>query len=175
MFFNVICILPCLCLVNPNDQSGLELVHLMCQSHNPAGIVAFYVNLFKRLCVCQHSETAMQQCWQKVTCLTPESLRTHMRTHAQISVLFVDSKPVFSGSFVPYSRLRSHPLCSVSLLYSHQDYRLCCSRLMTDISTLLSALRGTHRVTGRTVGPVVIERGTTAGEIMHRVGLETIC
>lgn len=79
----------------------------------------------------------------KVTCLTPESLRAHTDFRSLCGFKASLLRLLCS---LPGAALTSSLLCKPALL-CHQDYRLCCSRLMTDTSTLLSALRGTHRVT----------------------------
>lgn len=90
---------------------------------------------------------ALQQCRQS-------SYLAHPHTRAQTFLfLFLDSEPVFCGSLFPtpgWAQILS-ALCKPAPL-CHQDYRLCCSRLMTDISTLLSALHCTHSYQDRMRG-----------------------
>lgn len=99
-------------------------------------------------CVCSSIlETAMHQCWQYTYLPHPQNPYTHTCAHTDFGSLCG-----FKASFLRLlcsplqAGLTSSLVCKPALL-CHQDYRPCCSRLMTDNSTFLSALRGTHRVT----------------------------
>lgn len=90
------------------------------------------------VCVCQHSWIALQQCWQN-SYLPHPRIRTHKQTHTLPFSLWIQSQsspaPLFptpGWAQILSALCKPAPLC-------HQDYRLCCSRLMTDNSTLLSA------------------------------------
>lgn len=145
----------CVCIffqVRCNDQSGPDRLDLIHQSRALAVKLPFCVKLFLyHLCVCKQSRAALQHCWQDSYLSHP---RTRRHRHTFPFFLWIPSQsslaplfPTLGWAHILSALCKPAPLC-------HQDYRLCCSKLMTDISTLLSALQGTHGVT-RTRQPVL--------------------
>ena len=126
-------------------------------THRRPGLLSMYS--FSPFCACQRSWIALQHCWQNSYLphpWIPSHTLAHSHTHTHTHVLFSlwiqsQSSPAPLFPTPGWAQILS-ALCKPALL-CHQDYRLCCSRLMTDNSTLLSALRGAHRATRRKRAP----------------------